>query len=166
MISSSASASSIRRTSRGRAWYGNTITITVFSYVAGMRVSDTQSGLRGIPFKFMTELIDCKGERFEYEMQMLLECAGRYNLTEVPIKTVYESKENHQTHFRPIKDSVRIYKILGKKFIKFIFASLSSFVTSPIILLFHLFGIASQGLICCVLCNDRNGRRESYLCDL
>ncbi len=101
-----------------------------------MRVSDTQSGLRGIPFKFMTELIDCKGERFEYEMQMLLECAGRYNLTEVPIKTVYDSKENHQTHFNPFKDSVRIYRILGRKFFKFVFASLSSFVID--ILLFHL----------------------------
>ena len=119
-----------------KSWYGNTITITVFSYVAGMRVSDTQSGLRGIPFKFMTELIDCKGERFEYEMQMLLECAGRYNLTEVPIKTVYDSKENHQTHFNPFKDSVRIYRILGRKFFKFVFASLSSFVID--ILLFHL----------------------------
>ena len=119
-----------------KSWYGNTITITVFSYVAGMRVSDTQSGLRGIPFKFMTELIDCKGERFEYEMQMLLECAGRYNLTEVPIKTVYDSKENHQTHFNPFKDSIRIYRILGRKFFKFVFASLSSFVID--ILLFHL----------------------------
>ena len=102
-----------------------------------MRVSDTQSGLRGIPFKFMKELIGCKGERFEYEMQMLLECAGRHDLTEVPIATIYESKENHQTHFKPIRDSLRIYKILGKKFVKFLFASLSSFVID--ILLFHLF---------------------------
>ena len=102
-----------------------------------MRVSDTQSGLRGIPFKFMTELIDTKGERFEYEMQMLLECAGKYELTEIPIKTIYESKENHQTHFRPIKDSLIIYRVLGKKFIKFVFASVSSFVID--ILLFYLF---------------------------
>ena len=120
-----------------KSWFGNTVTIKVFSYVAGMRVSDTQSGLRGIPFKFMKELIDCKGERFEYEMQMLLECAGRYDLTEVPIETIYESKENHQTHFKPIRDSLRIYKILGKKFIKFVFASVSSFVID--IILFYLF---------------------------
>ena len=102
-----------------------------------MKVNDTQSGLRGIPFRFMKELIDCKGERFEYEMQMLLECAGRYDLTEVPIQTIYESKENHQTHFKPIRDSFRIYKILGKKFLKFIFSSLSSFVVD--IILFYLF---------------------------
>ena len=120
-----------------KSWFGNTVTIKVFSYVAGMHVSDTQSGLRGIPFKFMKELIDIKGERFEFETQMLLECAGRYDLIEIPIKTIYESKENHQTHFRPVVDSMRIYKILGRKFIKFVFASLSSFVID--ILLFHLF---------------------------
>ncbi|WP_034451241.1 bifunctional glycosyltransferase family 2/GtrA family protein [Butyrivibrio sp. AE2032] len=120
-----------------KSWFGNTITIKVFAYVSGMKVSDTQSGLRGIPFKFMTELIDCKGERFEYETMMLLECAGRYGLTEIPIKTVYDSKENHQTHFDPFKDSIRIYRILGRKFIKFVFASLSSFIID--ILLFHLF---------------------------
>ena len=116
---------------------GNTITIKVFSYVSGVRVSDTQTGLRGIPFEFMKDLIDCKGERFEYETQMLLECAGRLKIHEVPIKTVYDSKENHQTHFDPWKDSVRIYKILGKKFIKYIFASLSSFVVD--IILFTIF---------------------------
>ncbi len=120
-----------------KSWFGNTVTINVFSYVAGMRVSDTQSGLRGIPFKFMTELIDTKGERFEYEMQMLLECAGKYDLTEIPIETIYESKENHQTHFRPVKDSIIIYKVLGKKFFKFVFASVSSFVVD--ITLFYLF---------------------------
>ena len=102
-----------------------------------MRVSDTQSGLRGIPFKFMKELINTKGERFEYEMQMLIDCAGRYDLTEIPIQTIYESKENHQTHFRPVKDSIIIYKVLGKKFFKFVFASVSSFVVD--ITLFYLF---------------------------
>lgn len=120
-----------------KSWFGNTVTIKVFSYVAGMKVNDTQSGLRGIPFRFMKELIDCKGERFEFETRMLLECAGRYGLTEIPIKTVYESKENHQTHFRPVADSIRIYKILGKKFFLYVFASLSSFVID--IILFHLF---------------------------
>ena len=120
-----------------KSWFGNTVTIKVFSYVSGMRVNDTQSGLRGIPFKFMKELIDCKGERFEFETQMLLECAGRYELTEIPIRTIYDSKENHQTHFNPVKDSIRIYKILCKKFFKFVFASVSSFIID--ILLFYLF---------------------------
>lgn len=130
--------------------FGNNITVKVFSYVSGVKVSDTQTGLRGLPFDFMKDMINCKGERFEYETQMLLECAGRIKITEVPIKTVYDSKENHQTHFDPFKDSIRIYKILGVKFIKYMFASISSFVVD--ILLFTL--------LCHVL---RNFVPEAYL---
>ena len=125
--------------------FGNNLTVKVFSYVSGVKVSDTQTGLRGIPFDFMKDMIDCKGERFEYETQMLLECAGRIKITEVPIKTVYDSKENHQTHFDPFKDSIRIYRILGKKFIKYIFASLTSFVID--IILFTLFNRLFKGMI-------------------
>ena len=73
---------------------------------------------------------------------MRLECAGRYDLTEVPIKTVYDSKDNHQTHFDPVKDSIRIYRLLCKKFFKFVFASLSSFVVD--ILLFQLIVILME----------------------
>ncbi len=125
-----------------KSWYGNNITIKVFAYVSGMKVNDTQSGLRGIPFRFMTELIGCRGERFEFETQMLLECAGRYDLTEVPIKTVYDSKENHQTHFNPVKDSIRIYRLLGRKFLRYACASLSSFLLD--ILLFQLIVVSME----------------------
>ena len=107
---------------------GNKITEAVFAYVSGIHVTDTQTGLRGIPRKFMEELLDVEGERFEFEMQMLLESAGRYPIIEIPIKTVYDSKENHQTHFNPFADSVKIYKILGKKFGRYILASASSFI--------------------------------------
>ncbi len=106
--------------------FGNKLTEAIFSYVAGVHVTDTQTGLRGIPLAFMKELIDVKGERFEFETRMLLESAGNYPITEVPIKTIYDSKEDHQTHFNPFLDSIRIYKILGARFLKYIFSSLSS----------------------------------------
>ena len=125
--------------------FGNNLTVKVFSYVSGVKVSDTQTGLRGIPFDFMKDMIDCKGERFEYETQMLIECAGRIKITEIPIKAVYDSKENHQTHFDPFKDSIRIYRILGKRFIKYIFASLTSFVID--IVLFTIFNRLFKGMI-------------------
>lgn len=117
--------------------FGNKLTMKVLGYVSGVQVSDTQTGLRGIPRVFMRELLDVPGERFEFETQMLLETAGRYSIEEVPIRTIYDSKENHQTHFNPLKDSIRIYRILGAKFIKYIFASLSSSVID--LLLFALF---------------------------
>ena len=109
---------------RSRA--GNTITEAVFAYVSGIHVSDTQTGLRGIPKAFMQELLDVPGERFEFETQMLLETAGKYPITEVPIKTIYDSRENHQTHFNTFTDSVKIYRILLKNFGKYIFSSISS----------------------------------------
>ena len=45
----------------------NKITIKVLSFLTGIRVSDTQTGLRGIPLKFMKELTEVPGERFEFE---------------------------------------------------------------------------------------------------
>ncbi|MDO5476616.1 MAG: glycosyltransferase [Eubacteriales bacterium] len=117
--------------------FGNRLTMKVLGYVSGVQVSDTQTGLRGIPRAFMRELLDVPGDRFEFETQMLLETAGCYPIEEVPIQTIYDSKENHQTHFNPLKDSIRIYRILGAKFLKYLFASLSSCVID--LVLFALF---------------------------
>lgn len=106
--------------------FGNKLTMKVLQYVAGIRVSDTQTGLRGIPKDFLKSLINVKGERFEFETQMLLESSGKYPIQEIPVKTIYDSIENHQTHFNPLVDSIKIYKILGKHFLIYTFASLSS----------------------------------------
>ncbi len=108
--------------------FGNNLTILVCSYLCGVKVSDTQTGLRGISAPFMKELLDVDGERFEFETRMLIVTKDKYPIVEVPIKTIYDSKENHQTHFNPIKDSIRIYKIFGAIFAKFLFSSLSSCV--------------------------------------
>ena len=91
--------------------FGNSITKKAFSFVCGIKISDTQTGLRGIPAVFMKELLTVGGERFEFETNMLLEW-GEGDIIEVPIKTVYDSKENHRTHFDPIRDSIKIYRTL------------------------------------------------------
>lgn len=116
--------------------FGNNLTKKVFAFVSGVHVSDTQTGLRGIPISFMKQLLEVKGDRFEFEMQMLLESAGKYNIVEIPIETVYDSKENHQTHFNPIKDSIKIYRILGKKILKYIFSSFSSSIIDLVLFSF------------------------------
>lgn len=108
--------------------FGNSVTEKVFAYVVGLHISDTQTGLRGIPAAFMRSLLDVKGERFEFETQMLLESRNHYPILEVPIETIYESKDNHQTHFRPLADSWKIYKLLGKQFLRYIISSISSSV--------------------------------------
>lgn len=125
--------------------FGNKLTMKILGYVSGIHVSDTQTGLRGIPVAFMKDLLDVEGERFEFETRMLLETVGKCEIEEVKIQTIYDSKENHQTHFNPVKDSIRIYKILGAKFLKYIFASLSSSVLD--IGLFALFCYFLKGRV-------------------
>ena len=106
--------------------FGNNLTEKLFTYISGVHVSDTQTGLRGIPRNYMEKLLHLKGEGFEFEMRMLLDAAEHYNIIEIPIETIYDSADNHQTHFNPLKDSLKIYRILGKKFIRYIFSSCSS----------------------------------------
>lgn len=116
-----------------RSSFGNKCTRKVFRYLMGISVSDTQTGLRAIPSFFMRELMQVKGERFEYETNMLIETKNRgIPIVEVPVETVY-IEDNKTSHFNPIKDSVRIYMVFGK----FLFSSLSSSVLD--LLLFHMF---------------------------
>lgn len=116
-----------------RSSFGNKCTRKVFSYLIGISISDTQTGLRAIPAFFMEKLMNVKGERFEYETNMLIETKNlNMPILEVPIETVY-IEENRTSHFNPIKDSVRIYMIFGK----FLFSSLSSSVLD--LVLFSLF---------------------------
>jgi glycosyltransferase involved in cell wall biosynthesis len=111
---------------------GNKLTRIVFSYLCGVRVSDTQTGLRGIPSAFLPSLLTISGERFEYETNMLVE-SKKNNLTieEVVIETVY-IEGNKSTHFNPLRDSLLIYSV----FLKYIFSSISAFVVD--LLLFSL----------------------------
>ena len=82
----------------------------------------------------MKELLDVPGERFEFETRMLIKAVEmEIEIEEIPIETVYDSKENHSTHFRPIVDSVRIYKVFGFSFGRFLLSSLSSSVVDLIL---------------------------------
>lgn len=92
--------------------FGNNLTRKICAFLCGVNVSDTQTGLRGIPANFLKILMHTPGERYEYETNMLLECNNGIQITEVPISTVYDSCENHKTHFDPLWDSIIIYKVI------------------------------------------------------
>ena len=113
--------------------YGNKLTSKVLKLLCGIAINDSQTGLRAISLENLEKFLYTKGERFEYETNMLLD-AKKYNIKfeEVPIETVYLN-ENKGTHFNPLRDSVEIYKV----FIKYLFVSLSSFLVD--ILFFMLF---------------------------
>ena len=82
--------------------------------LTGIQLSDTQTGLRAIPKQYLQLLLNVPGERFEYEMNMILAFKDHnINITEVPIQTIYID-ENKSSHFNPIVDSIRIYAVFGK----------------------------------------------------
>lgn len=117
---------------------GNKLTRKICKWLCGVEVSDTQTGLRVIPQEFMKALLNVPGERFEFETNMLVESVNNgVKIREVPVKTLYDSKENHATHFDPVKDSIRIYKIFGRMFGKFLVSAVSSSVID--LTLFALF---------------------------
>jgi len=110
-----------------RSRSGNRITCTVFKIFVGMTISDTQTGLRAIPRKDLKLLAEIAGDRFEYETNMLLAMKTHHiPFDEIKIRTVY-IEENKSSHFRAVRDSWRIYKLILGHFFKF---TLSSFLSS------------------------------------
>jgi len=94
--------------------YGNNITRIAFRTLCGIKISDTQTGLRAIPAQFLEAMTEYKGERFEYETNMLLEMKTQgIPFSEVKIETIY-LEDNASSHFHPWRDSFKIYKIIFK----------------------------------------------------
>lgn len=111
-----------------RSRIGNKITSTVFWALYGQYLQDTQTGLRAFPASELQFMIDVPGERYEYEMNVLIACArARLPMIPMTIKTVYEN-DNEGSHFHPVRDSIRIYKVILGNFVKFMAASIMSFL--------------------------------------
>lgn len=109
-----------------RSRFGNRLTSVLFRLLYKESIMDTQTGLRGIPYDLLKPLSELKGERFEYEMNMLTEMALRkISFQIIEIETIYLDN-NSESHFRPIIDSFRIYRILLGNFFKYFLSSLFS----------------------------------------
>ena len=89
---------------------GNSITNFLHRVTTGMRLTDTQTGLRAFSDKSIDRVIRSGGSRYEYEMFMLLNFSRAKNIREVPIEAVYIDN-NSASHFQPFKDSAKIYKV-------------------------------------------------------
>ena len=111
-----------------RSRFGNKTTCGIFKLFVGMTVSDTQTGLRAIPRKDLPTMLAIEGDRFEYETNMLLKLKQKsIPFREVKIRTVY-IEENKTSHFRVIRDSWRIYKLILAHFFRYTLVSISSAV--------------------------------------
>ncbi len=115
--------------------FGNRMTSFVFRAFCGIKISDTQTGLRAFPRSYLQQLISTEGERFEYETNVLLEMHRNHlDFSEQKIETVYLNN-NRETHFNPLKDSLKIYGVI----LKFMLSSgLSSIIDIVVFTLLNL----------------------------
>ena len=106
-----------------RSRFGNTVTRHVYSAATGVHVHDTQTGLRAFHRSLIPRLLEIEGDRYEYEINMLMQLAAEgVPIIEERIETVYEDN-NSGSHFRTVRDSFRVYK----EILKFSASSLASF---------------------------------------
>lgn len=104
-----------------RSRFGNTVTRGVVRLLLGRPIFDTQTGLRGIPRDFLPELVQVEGGHYEFELEMLVQATKRrMTIVEIPIQTVYGGAG--QSHFNPLRDSLRIYFV----FLRFLGLSIAT----------------------------------------
>lgn len=95
---------------RSRA--GNMASAFAFRVISGNNINDTQTGLRGIHVKNLADVVEVDGERFEYEMNVLLHLKKLHlAVVQVPIQTIYIN-ENETSHFNPVLDSIKVFKTI------------------------------------------------------
>jgi putative flippase GtrA len=123
-----------------RSRFGNKITQFVYRISTGTRIKDTQTGLRAFTSDLIPFLLNVEGERYEYEMNVLLECSHQnIPITEVGIETIYIDN-NSASHFDTFKDSFRIYR----EILKFAASSFTGFLIDYI--MYSILVIATGGL--------------------
>ena len=107
--------------------FGNKFSIIMFNSMTGISLNDTQTGLRAYSSSLFDNLLNTEGNRYEYEFNFLLKIKeNNIDFIQMPIETVYDG--NKSSHFRPIKDSILIYKPVAKFFISSIVSALLDFI--------------------------------------
>lgn len=121
-----------------RSKFGNSLTRRLLHLFSGRWVSDTQTGLRGVPMTFIPTLLATRSNRYEFALDLLLNCfQSGQKIKEVSIQTIYEDG-NKTSHFNPLLDSMKIYSI----FIRFTSVSLLSALVDNVIfvIIYHMTG--------------------------
>ena len=92
-----------------RSRVGNKITSFIFYLLTHIKCQDTQTGLRGISRELFDKCLNISGDRYEYEMNMLMQFAReQIHFVYEEINTIYID-DNESSHFNPVKDSLKIY---------------------------------------------------------
>lgn len=119
--------------------FGNRLTSNIFKMFYGTYLKDTQTGLRGIPNRYLNLCLEIDGDRYEYEMNQLIEFNKKnINIIEENIDTVYYKDKS--SSFKKIIDSIRIYRVLFTEYVKFIITSLIASLFD--VMLFTIFNLS------------------------
>ena len=112
-----------------RSALGNRITRSVLVLTTGLRLRDTQTGLRVLPRHLVQQSLSLASGGYAFEFEILF-LARKLELPirQVPISTVY-IEGNRESHFRPFRDSLQIYSV----FLRFLFVSISSFCVDVVL---------------------------------
>lgn len=116
-----------------RSRLGNKSTSLLFQFLFKEKLNDTQTGLRGLSIDDLSWLENLKGERYEYEMNMLIHAImnGR-KIEEISIQTIYLN-DNESSYYDTVKDSLRILRrILSGYFRKNTFYQLEHTKKEPV----------------------------------
>jgi len=126
--------------------FGNKVTKDIIRLLYGGSITDTQTGLRGISSAILPTFLTLFGERFEYETGMLIEALrNKLSIFEVSIETVYY-EGNKETHFHPLTDSWKIYKLILGTFLKYSLSSLSASLVDLGIFQLFIFALSDFSL--------------------
>lgn len=97
-----------------RSRLGNRATRLAYRLSTGVSVADTQTGLRAFSSGLVPRMLAIPGDRYEYEMNVLLLCAKEgIPILELPIATIYLN-HNASSHFHTFRDSLRVYREILK----------------------------------------------------
>jgi glycosyltransferase involved in cell wall biosynthesis len=112
-----------------RSRVGNVLSRWVVRAVVGQKISDTQTGLRGIPAALLPQLTQLEANGYDFELEMLI-AAHHHSipLAEVPVRTIYEPG-NPSSHFNPIVDSMKVYFVL----LRFAWVSLGTAIIDNVV---------------------------------
>lgn len=111
-----------------RSRSGNRASAAALSLIYGIHLRDTQTGLRGIPNRLLPGLCQVAGERFEFELNMLVYTRQQcVEIVEVPIHTIYFDN-NEGSHFRTFSDAGRIVGVLLRSLLQYTGAAALSVV--------------------------------------
>ena len=85
----------------------------IINVLLGYKFKDSQCGLRYINNKLFDLALNIEANKFNFELEFLVNVKNKFSIKEIPIETVYD-KNNYQTNFRYLSDSYLIIKSLIK----------------------------------------------------